>query len=300
MGGLRTRPVAGALGAEVTGIDLAAELGADETAELMGALAEHQVLFFRDQNLTPRTLGALGRRLGTLSGHPAYAHPDDPEVARLEHTREKPSLIELWHSDMTYLQAPPLGSMLCAEIIPEAGGDTMFSSSSAAYEGLSAPLRTLLDGLTAEHSFAHGFKESLAKAAPDSPLWEAVRRNPPVTHPVVRVHPVTGRRGLFVNPLFTTRICELSAAESAHLLPFLWQHAIAPEYTCRFRWAEGSVAFWDNRATLHRPINDYGFTHRRMFRITLAGDRPFGPAEVLSVPTQQPPMHAGVPRAPAA
>ena len=277
MGAVRALPGAGALGAEVLDLDLAADLDAETVAALMAALAEHQVLFFNHQRLTPQTLLALGRKLGALSAHPAYAHPEVPEVARLEHTREKPSKIELWHTDMTYLQAPPLGSMLCAEILPPAGGDTLFSSSSAAYEALSAPLQRLLDGLTAEHSFAHGFKESLAEAAPDSPLWEAVRRNPPVRHPVVRVHPVTGRKGLFVNPLFTTRICELTASESAVLLPYLWQHAVAPEFTCRFRWSPGAVAFWDNRATLHRPINDYGFTHRRMFRITVAGDRPFGP-----------------------
>ncbi|MCB9524650.1 MAG: TauD/TfdA family dioxygenase [Myxococcales bacterium] len=271
------RPVAGALGAEVAGLDLAGGLAVEQQVALMAALAEHEVLFFRDQRLDAGRLEALGQSLGTLSAHPAYPHPDHPAVAVLEHTRERPSKIELWHTDMTFMPAPPLGSILTAQVVPAAGGDTWFASSKAAYDALSPPMQAFLDGLHAEHSFAHGFKESLAEAPPEHPLWAAVRANPPVVHPVVRVHPVTGRKGLFVNRLFTTRIVELSAAESATLLEFLWRHATTPEFTCRFRWQPGSVAFWDNRATLHRPTNDYGFQHRRMIRVTLAGDPPVGP-----------------------
>lgn len=267
-------PVAGALGALVSGVDLGVELEPATVEALQAALVEHQVLFFRDQFIAPGALAELGRRFGALAAHPAYPHPEHPDVAVLEHTAARPSKIELWHTDMTFMARPPLGSILAADIVPAAGGDTWFASSWAAFDALSAPMRRMLDGLTAEHSFAHGFKESLAEAAPDDPLWAAVRANPPRRHPVIRRHPVNGRPGLFVNRLFTTRIVELSRAESDTLLAFLWRHATTPEFTCRFRWRPGSVAFWDNRATLHRPTNDYGVTHRRMHRVTIEGSAP--------------------------
>jgi taurine dioxygenase len=271
---LSLEPVAGALGALVRGVRLHDALEPAVIEALQAALVEHQVLFFRDQTLDPGALVRLGRRFGALSAHPAYPHPAHPEVAVLEHTAQRPSKIELWHTDMTFLAQPPLGSILCADVVPAAGGDTWFASSWAAFDALSEPMRQMLDGLTAEHSFAHGFKESLAEAEPDDPLWAAVRANPPRRHPVIRRHPVNGRPGLFVNRLFTTRIVELTPSESSTLLEYLWRHATTPEFTCRFRWRPGSVAFWDNRSTLHRPTNDYGFTHRRMHRVTVEGDAP--------------------------
>ena len=271
-------PAAGAIGAYVEGLDLSRVDSGTAQAWVARELARHGVLFFRQQSLTPTQLVSLGRHFGTLQVHPVYPHPEGaPEVAVLEHTADAPSRIEEWHTDMTFRPNPPLGSILQAQICPSIGGDTVWSSMGAAYDALSRPMRTLIDPLTAEHSFAHGFRHSLAAEGGDA-LLRAVRENPPVTHPVVRIHPVTGRRGLFVNRLFTTRIRELSERESDAILEFLFQHANRPEFTVRFRWEPGSVAIWDNRATQHRPVNDHGLQHRKFHRVTIDGERPNGPS----------------------
>lgn len=271
------RRVAGALGAEVIGIDLGSHLDDEVIHALEATLAEHQVLFFRDQVLTPAQQAALGARFGRLQVHPAYPAADGIEtVSVLEHTAEKPSLIEEWHTDMTFRPDPPLGSILHARIVPAIGGDTLWASMTAAYDGLSAGMKRYLDPLEAVHSFAHGFRHSLA--GPDGArLRPAVEKNPPVRHPVVRVHPVSGRRGIFVNPLFTTHIVGVPERESRAVLELLYAHAVSPEYTVRFAWQPGSVAFWDNRATQHKPVNDHGLQHRMMHRVTIEGDRPLGP-----------------------
>lgn len=269
------RRCAGALGAEITGLDLSAP--SDLTiAALEALLAEHQVLFFRDQRLDPVRQAALGRRFGALQIHPAYPHPAESDaVAILEHTAEKPSLIEEWHTDMTYGPTPPLGSILQAYVVPEVGGDTLFASMTAAYDGLSDGMKRYLEPLEAVHSFAHGFRHSLAGSEGHT-LHQAVRDNPPTTHPVIRVHPVSGKRCIFVNPLFTTHIVGVPEAESRAILRFLWAHAVSPEYTVRFAWSPRAIAFWDNRATQHRPVNDHGRQHRLMHRVTIDGDRPVG------------------------
>jgi len=273
------RPAAGALGAYVTGLDLAGALSAAQVRWLRTTLAERGVLFFRDQAISPAQLVAVGRHFGPLQVHPVYPHPDGAEaVAILEHTAERPSRIEEWHTDMTFRQRPPLGSILHAKITPTKGGDTLWSSMGAAYDGLSEAMRAFLEPLRAEHSFAYGFRHSLSAAGGEA-LQGAVRDNPPVSHPVVRVHPVTGRKGLFVNQLFTTHIIGLAAAESRAILDFLFAHANRPEYTARFTWAPNSVAFWDNRATQHRPVNDHGLQHRKLHRVTIEGDRPRGPMD---------------------
>lgn len=275
---MRVRRCAGALGAEISGVDL--KRPTDALVERLGALlAEHQVLFFRDQPLEPAEQDALGRRFGRLQVHPAYPHPPGSDaVAILEHTAEKPSLIEEWHTDMTYGPTPPLGSILQAYVVPDVGGDTLFASMTAAYDGLSPGMRRYLDPLRAVHSFAHGFRHSLAR--PDGHrLHQAVRDNPPTTHPVIRVHPQSGRRGIFVNPLFTTHIVGVPEPESKAVLEFLYAHAVSPEYTMRFAWSPRAIAFWDNRATQHRPVNDHGPRHRRLHRVTIDGDRPVGPGE---------------------
>ncbi len=276
---IHVRRCAGALGAEVSGVDLRAPTPA-LTAALQRLLAEHQVLFFRDQPLEPAEQEAFGRQFGSLQVHPAYPHPPGSSaVAVLEHTAEKPSLIEEWHTDMTYGPTPPLGSILQAHVVPAVGGDTLFASMSAAYDGLSAGMRRYLDPLRAMHSFAYGFRHSLA--GPNGHrLQQAVRDNPPTSHPVVRVHPLTGRRGLFVNPLFTTHIVGVPEPESKAVLEFLYAHAVRPEYTVRFAWTPRAIAFWDNRSTQHRPVNDHGPQHRVLHRVTVDGDRPVGPTEV--------------------
>jgi taurine dioxygenase len=269
------QPLAGALGAEVVGIDLREPIDDSTFEALRVGLLEHQVLFFRDQPIEHEHHRALARRFGEPVGHPAYPHADGfPEINILESTAENPTKIDTWHTDMTFLERPPLGSILRARIIPEHGGDTMFASLFAAFDALSDRMQRYLDGLEALHSFAHGFRHSLAEPGGWDRLGEAVRANPPVRHPVIRTHPRSGRRALFVNRLFTTHIEGLREAESDALLAFLFAHLETPELNCRFRWRNDSIAFWDNRATLHRPVNDFFPAHRRMERITIGGDRP--------------------------
>lgn len=267
--------VAAALGAEVTGIDLRAPLDEDTLAALRAGLLEHQVLFFRDQAIEPAHHRALARGFGEPVAHPAYPTVEGyEEINILESTPEAPTKIDTWHTDMTFLERPPLGSILRARVVPAVGGDTLFASLFAAYDSLSRRMKTYLEGLSAFHAFAHGFRHSLAEPGGWHRLGEAVKKNPPVRHPVIRTHPESGRKALFVNRLFTTHIEGVSEAESEAVLAYLYAHLELPEHTCRFRWRADSIAFWDNRATLHRPVNDYFPNHRRMERITIAGDRP--------------------------
>jgi taurine dioxygenase len=265
----------GALGAEVEGVDLRRPIDDEAFAALESGLLQHQVLFFRDQPIGPEHHRALARRFGEPVPHPAYPHVDGyEEINILESTAENPTKIDTWHTDMTFLERPPMGSILRARIIPEHGGDTLFASLFAAYDALSARMQRYLDGLQALHSFAHGFRHSLAEPGGWERLGGAVRANPPVRHPLLRTHPRSGRKALFVNRLFTTHIDGLSEAESNAVLAFLFDHLETPELSCRFRWRSDSIAFWDNRATLHRPVNDFFPAHRRMERITIGGDRP--------------------------
>jgi taurine dioxygenase len=267
--------VAGALGAEVTGIDLRLPIDDATFEQLEAGLLRHQVLFFRDQPIGPEHHRALALRFGEPVAHPAYPTVEGfAEINILESTAENPTKIDTWHTDMTFLERPPLGSILRGRVIPQHGGDTMFASLFAAWDGLSDRMQRYLDGLLAVHSFAHGFRHSLAEPGGWERLGDAVRANPPVLHPLVRTHPRSGRRALFVNRLFTTRIDGLCEAESDAVLAFLFNHLETPEFNCRFRWSADAIAFWDNRATLHRPVNDYFPAHRRMERITIVGDRP--------------------------
>lgn len=267
---LELTPCAGALGAEVDGVDLTRPVTDDEFDSLKAALLAHQVLFFRDQPMSPAAHADLAGRFGRPQLHEAYPHVDDyPQLTILENDEANPSKIEMWHTDMTFRQKPPLGSILHGVIIPERGGDTLFASMSAAFEGLSDKMQQFVSGLTAIHDFSYGFKESLEEPGGRQRLADMVRDNPPVEHPVVTTHPESGRRGLYVNSLFTSRIKDMKEKESRALLGFLFEHAIMPEFTCRFRWQPDSVAFWDNRITQHKPVNDYWPQHRRMQRITI-------------------------------
>lgn len=269
-------PLAGALGAEIHGADLSAELRADTLAEIRRLLLEHEVIFFRDQDISPARQKALAESLGPLQTHPAYDTVEGfPEITILESTAAKPSKIEAWHSDMTFRAHPPMATVLRALIVPSRGGDTLWSSMTAAYAGLSQSMREFLDDLTAVHSFSHGFKESLAEPGGRERLADAVAANPPVRHPVIRTHPETGKKVLFVNSLFTTHIENLSSAESDAVLRLLFEHITTAEYTCRFHWQPHSIAIWDNRSTQHKPVNDYFPEHRRLQRITIDGDRPY-------------------------
>jgi taurine dioxygenase len=274
---LELRSCSGSIGAEVTGFDLCQTLDKQRFGELNRALLEHQVLFFRDQSLTPENHAGLAELFGQPQMHEAYPHVEGfPQLTILENDKANPSKIEMWHTDMTFRPCPPLGSILHGVIIPGKGGDTMFASMSAAFEGLSDKMQSFLSGLTAIHDFCFGFRESLEEPGGRERLAEMVTLNPPVEHPVVRTHPVSGQKGLYVNALFTSHIKGMKAKESRALLDFLFEHMVIPEYTCRFGWKRDSVAIWDNRITQHKPVNDYWPQHRRMQRITIDdGEKPF-------------------------
>jgi taurine dioxygenase len=273
---MRIDRLAGALGAYVSDLSVADAIASDALfAELNAALVEYQVLVLREQRITPLEQRALALRFGAIEGHPAYeivAGSGDVQI--LESTPEKPSKIELWHSDMTFKATPPMLTMLHGKVIPPYGGDTLFASMTTAYDALSPDMKRFLDGLTARHDFAHGFKESLAEPGGYERLKGALDANPPVDHPVVRTHPVTGRKALYVNVLFTVRINELTAAESRAVLELLFRHAACDEFTARVGWQRDTLVMWDNRSTQHKPVNDFFPQHRRMHRVTVAGDRP--------------------------
>ena len=273
---LEIRKIAGALGAEIHGVDLARSPSADVVAAIRAALLEHLVVFFRDQNLSVAQFLAFARTLGKpveyplIKGLPDY--PDVIEVSKLEH--EKANFGGIWHSDTTYLDYPPMGSMLLAREVPPAGGDTLFANQYLAYETLSPGLRRMLDGLIGVSSSA---KADATKTREDRVKADArvdAKTEYLAEHPVVRTHPDTGRKALYVNVAHTVRFKDMIEAESTPILDYLFQHQTRPEFTCRFQWRVGSLAFWDNRCTQHNPVNDYHGYRRVMHRITLAGEKP--------------------------
>ncbi len=271
-------PVAGALGAEVSGIDLAEPLSETDFDALHRAFLEHQVIFFRDQALDPDSHKELGQRFGDLNVHPYYeALPGHPEILPvLKEPEAAENIGGTWHSDVTFLPEPALGSILYALEVPPAGGDTMFSSQYHAYDSLSDGMKEMLDGLRAIHSsdlFTDKARRAAANANRSSKLIE-IDETVESSHPVVRTHPETGRKCLFVNRVFTRRIDGWTAEESRPLLHYLYKHSARPEFTCRFRWRQGSIAFWDNRCTQHYALNDYPGYRRTMHRVTVEGDRP--------------------------
>jgi len=273
---LHIEKAAGALGAYVEGVSLAeAALSSGLFGEIRSALLEHEVLFFRDQDISPLEYQAFAACFGSIERHPAYATvAEAPDVQILESTPEAPSKIEVWHTDMTFRRAPPAITLLHGRVIPPFGGDTLWASIGAAYEGLSEPIRDLLDELDAVHDFRHGFQESLAEPGGAARLAEAIAANPPTVHPLIATHPETGRRVIYVNALFTTGIVGLTGNESRMLLEFLYRHIVTEEYTVRLNWKPSTVAIWDNRSTQHKPVNDFFPQHRKMHRVTISGGRP--------------------------
>ncbi len=268
-------PVTPTIGAEVRGVDLREPLdpGTVETLEL--ALLEHHVLFFRDQQITPAQQIAFARHFGPISIPPfAPKYGDDPELIVLDQKSPKGEGADNWHSDNTFMREPPMGSILRAVLLPKLGGDTCFANMVAAYEALSPPLQALLSGLRAVHDITKPLQKGIAAGHTTANLEEMQKKWPPVDHPVVRTHPRTGRKALFVNGNSTTRILGLGERENDVLLPFLIDHVRSPEFQCRFRWEVGSVAFWDNRSTQHFAVPDYS-ERRVMNRVTIAGDEPF-------------------------
>ncbi len=240
------------------------------------ALNTHHVVFFRDQDLTPVQQADFARQFGEVTeGHPVLpAIEGNPEVLAIDGREDRASW---WHTDVTFLQAPAFGSILSMQECPEVGGDTTWASLQDAYDRLSDPVRTMCDSLIAIHFDPWFAADVQARGGYE---WEGQRHDKllPALHPVVRTHPETGRNGLFVNPQFTQSVLGLSKHESDGILDLLYRHCTQPELTCRFRWEPGSVAFWDNRATLHYALDDYGDATRIAHRVTLRGDVPFGPA----------------------
>ncbi len=275
---LNITPISTALGAIVGGIDLSQPLGNAEQQAIEHALLEHQVLFFRAQPLTPQQQAGFVARFGDLHIHPIFPNvAEQPEILVLDTAVTDVADNAIWHTDVTFLPTPALGSVLAAKQLPAYGGDTLWASGFAAFETLSKPMQRLLDGLTATHDFTRSFPlERFGTTPADLQRWEDTRRQyPPLSHPVVRTHPVSGRKALFVNEGFTSRINELTASESTALLSYLFAHATRPEFTIRWRWQENDVAFWDNRVTQHYAVDDYRPQRRVMHRATILGDAPY-------------------------
>lgn len=272
------QPIAGSLGAEIYGVDLTRDLSNSEFDAVHRAFLDHHVIFFRDQaDLSPDQQKSFARRFGSLNVHPYVkgmdGHPELLEI--IKEPDEKTNFGGGWHSDMSFLEEPALGSVLYGIEIPPYGGDTLFANQIAAFEALSSGMQDMLSGLTAIHTAsreygAQGYSSKArssmqASKAPDAPEFE---------HPVVRTHPETGRRGLYVNPAFTLRFSGMTRRESRPMLNFLFEHSREERFTCRFRWQANSVAFWDNRCVWHYALNDYAGHRRHMRRATINGDRP--------------------------
>ena len=274
---LKIQKVAGSLGAEIHGLDMSSPLDKETHAAVHDALMDHQVLFFRDQDITPDQHVAFAENFGTLQVHPLLPRLDDnPEVLILESFEGRRSAANLWHSDVTFDPEPPLGSILLARTLPDYGGDTMWANMYEAYEALSAPMKRYLEGMTALHTAGRAqFEKVDARDTLDQDGIKKKRKTmEPSEHPVVRTHPVTGRKALFVNSIFTQRLKGVPRKESEAILNYLYDHISTPEFTCRFQWQPNSVAFWDNRCTQHYAVADYGGSHRLMHRVTINGDRP--------------------------
>ena len=273
---LQITRIAGALGAEIGGVDLAADLGDGTVRAIRQALLDHLVIFFRDQELPPDRFLAFAKHFGTPSEYPLLkgieGFPEIINVAKLEH--ETVNFGGIWHSDTSYLERPSMATMLVAREVPPFGGDTLFANMYLAYESLSAGLRRVLDGLNAVNSSTKADATRTREDRIKSDPTPQSRSEFLSEHPVVRTHPETGRKALYVNVAHTVRFAGMTEEESAPLLKYLFQHQTRPELSCRFSWHVGSLAFWDNRAVQHNPVNDYHGFRRVMHRITLAGDRP--------------------------
>ena len=274
---LAIEPLNPTIGAVLRGVDLR-ELSDAAVEDIRAALLKHQVVFFEGQSLTPAQHRDAASRFGELHVHPLYPSEDAvPQIMVLDNNASNPTDNDHWHTDVTFLERPALGGMLYALEVPASGGDTLWSSMTAAYKALSRPMRDFLDGLSAVHDFVHAFPPTgmAGSAAGRAQYDKAVAENPPVIHPVVRTHPETGEPALFVNSVFTARIKGLRREESRALMDFLNRHIQQPEFLVRWRWSPGAVAFWDNRCTQHYAVNDYLPNRRVLHRATILGERPF-------------------------
>lgn len=279
---IEVRPIAGAMGAEISGVDLAEPLGNQAFAEIHRAFLQYQVVFFRDQSLTPEQHKAFSARFGALECIPfVKGMAEHPEIISIVKEASESNTYNFggkWHSDLSFQENPPLGSALYALEVPSFGGDTMWANMYRAYERLSPGMRRMLDGLVAVHSARRSygpqgqFKNDDIKSMRIDNSEAAMDE---MEHPVVRTHPETGRKCLFVNPVYTIRFKDMTEEESKPLLDYLQDRCIEPENTCRFRWSSNTLALWDNRCTQHLALNDYDGSRREMRRTTIAGDRPY-------------------------
>lgn len=278
MAKFQVTPLTPTIGAVIGGIDLSQRLDDEQFGEVRAALLAHQVIFFEDQHITPVQHRDFAARFGALHTHPLYPGvPEAPELFILDNHKDNPTDNDSWHTDVTFIQTPPMASILYAKHLPPSGGDTIWSNMKAAYEALSPTFREFLSGLDAVHDFARGFPQQgiVAAGAGAEKHAKALAENPPVLHPVVRTHPETGEDGLFINYGFTDRIKGLRRKESDAILNMLFEHIQKPEFLVRWRWSDNAIAFWDNRVTQHYAVNDY-LPHRRiMNRATVLGDRPY-------------------------
>lgn len=274
--GITVRPLTPTLGAEIGGVDLAERLDDDTFGAVRDALTAHQVIFFRDQDISVERQKEFGARFGELVVHPNDPGLDGHPEVMIIHADESSKRVagERWHSDVSCTEEPPMGSILRLHTVPDSGGDTLFASMYAAYDALSDPMKTLLEGMTAIHDGGPYYREANAIMGRD----DGGREYPRAEHPVVRVHPETGRKALFVNGMFTTRLVGLAKAESDAILGFLFSHVQRSDFHCRFRWAKDSIAFWDNRFVQHLAIWDYWPSVRSGYRVTIKGERPVGAA----------------------
>ncbi len=270
---IEVRKLSPVIGAEIRGVDLSKDLGNQQFQEVHDALMENLVVFFRDQKMTVEQHKAFGRRFGKLHVHPNAPQelPEHPEILVIKADEKSKHVAgEVWHTDVSCDEEPPMGSILHMHVVPpDGGGDTLFANMYRAFEKLSPPIQRLLEGMTAIHDSAkvHGYRvKATDRTDKTYPRFE---------HPVVRTHPVTGRKALNVNRGFTSRIVQLQQPESEALLNMLYQHIETPEFMCRFHWQPNSVAFWDNRSTQHQALFDYFPNRRYGLRVTVAGDKPF-------------------------
>jgi taurine dioxygenase len=276
---IEVEPIAGACGAEIHGVDVGASLDDAIIADIRQALLEHCVIFFRDQKIDVAQQKRFARRFGDIFIHPNYnGVVPDPEIIEVRREPGDERIVgEHWHTDTTMSQEPPMGAILYALEVPPYGGDTMFASQYAAYDALSDGMKAMLGGLRAVHSdrMVAGPQAGMNAKRSTKVREDAAWRETVSVHPVVRTHPETGRKLLFVNASYTVGFEGMTDAESKPLLAYLLEHGHRPEFTCRFRWRPGSIAFWDNRCTKHIAVHDAGPHRRLMRRIQIAGDRPF-------------------------
>ena len=278
------RALSAACGAEVTGLDVAQRLNEKTVDEVHGALAENCILLFRDCDITPAQHIAFSGLFGPLETHVVgeFNLPGHPEIFVVSNVREDGKLKgavyagQYWHSDLSYMKKPSLGSLLRCLEMPGVGGDTMFADMYRAYDMLSGPMKKFLGGLRAVHDYSHAYDTYFAKLKERPPLTAEQRaKTPPVEHPVIRTHPVSGRKALYVNPGFTTGFVGMPEEESAPILDFLFRHSTRPEFVYRHKWRVNDMIFWDNRCAMHYALADYDFSVRRhMHRTTIAGDEP--------------------------